>query len=86
MKFQPLRKAKKVQQFRALSRQLQKMARNGSFFNLSQEKQLSLKEKVVRLYREIGAQLPKNRVRKTLAALALVFSLAGSAYAQTFAA
>ncbi|MEL6863683.1 MAG: VCBS repeat-containing protein [Bacteroidota bacterium] len=85
MNFHPLRKTKTIRQFRALSKKLGMMVDNGSFFQLTKEKQQSLRQRLARLYRQVGATFSRPRLRRTLASAALLLGLAGGMQAQTFA-
>jgi hypothetical protein len=86
MKFHFLPRTKQVQRFRALSSKLGKMVEDGSFQELSKEKQLKLANRLFNLFRQVGALFSSTRLRRTLGAAAVLVSLAGAVQAQNFAA
>ncbi len=84
MKFYPTN-TNNLQHFRALSKKLGKMVKDGSFFQLNQEKQLELRMRLANLYRRASGFLSNSRLRRVLASSALLIGLATSAQAQAFA-
>ena len=86
MRYQPLRKSKQFQQFRALSKKLGSMVDNGSFYQLSRDKQVELRRRLANLYRQVAGVFSNRRLRRTLASAAILIGLASSAQAQSFAA
>ncbi|MEM1220469.1 MAG: hypothetical protein AAGH79_16220, partial [Bacteroidota bacterium] len=85
MRYQPLRKSKQFQQFRALSKKLGSMVDNGSFYQLSRDKQVELRRRLANLYRQVAGVFSNRRLRRTLASAAILIGLASSAQAQSFA-
>jgi len=78
-------KVKSIQRFRALSKKLTKMIEDGSFFQLGKVKQLELRNRLAKLSQEVRAVFSVRRIRKTLAASAILLGLAVSTHAQSFA-
>lgn len=79
------KKSRSVQHLRALSNKLGKMVEDGSFFQLSQAKQISLRKRLAQLTREVRAAFSMSRVKRILASSALLIGLAVSSQAQFFA-
>jgi hypothetical protein len=76
--------ARKVRQFKHLSKQVNRMLENGQFHQLSESRRRSLIGKLRNLYQKLSQVFSGRQLRRALAGAALLLGLSASAQAQNF--
>jgi hypothetical protein len=76
--------ARKVRQFKHLSKKLNSLIESGAFFELSEEKQRKLVYKLRHLYHKLRQVFSGKQLRRTLAGAAMLLGLTFSSQAQNF--